>query len=537
MQALSSRWAPALVAAVVTGAFAIWNPPLRDLAAHTFRAEYFEQHGFAIWNNTWYGGHYLPAYSVLFPPLAALLTPVWVGAASAVASAHLFDGLVRARWGERARWAGLWFAALGAVALLANGWLVFALGAAFALGALRALQLGHMRLAIAAAVGAALSSPVAAVFLGLIAIFGGLVPGRGRRAVAVTLAVALPLGILGLLFPEGGEFPFWFSAYWPLALFCVLALLAIRGIDHDRDVRAVLAVYLALATLDWLIPSPFGGNITRLGALFGGPVLLALLLARAPQRVRAPVAVAALVMGLAWQVVSPFRQVTESLDDPSTARSYYEPVKAWLSAHGAQGDRIEIPQTFNHWEAAYVAPDFSIARGWLRQLDRERNRIFYDGREPTHARYRRWLHDNGIRWVAASDARLDYSAVDEDRLVRQDPPYLRLRARLAHWDVYEVIDSLGVLSPAGGGSFTIFGHDPNMLRPESFSLGDVLDRGRWVVRVRWSPYWHVQEGSACIGKAGDWTLVRVDEPGTVRVSMRFSAGAARRAALGQVRRC
>ncbi len=31
---LSSRWAPMLVAAVATSAFAIWNPPLRDLAAH-----------------------------------------------------------------------------------------------------------------------------------------------------------------------------------------------------------------------------------------------------------------------------------------------------------------------------------------------------------------------------------------------------------------------------------------------------------------------------------------------------------------------
>ena len=149
MQAASSRWTPAIVAAVTTGAFALWNPPLRDLAAHTFRTEYFEQHGFAIWNGTWYGGHYLPAYSLLFPPLAALLSPVWVGAASAVVSAHLFDGLVRMRWGERARWAGLWFAALGAVALLANGWLVFALGTAFALGSLRALhRRPHRRRAI-----------------------------------------------------------------------------------------------------------------------------------------------------------------------------------------------------------------------------------------------------------------------------------------------------------------------------------------------------------------------------------------------------
>ena len=118
-------------------------PPLRDLAAHTFRAEFFEDHGFAIWNNTWYGGHYMLSYSVLFPPLAALLSPVWAAAGAAVTSAWLFDRIVRARWGEAGAWAGLWFGVLGAVALLANGWLVFALGVAFGLGALRALQVGR----------------------------------------------------------------------------------------------------------------------------------------------------------------------------------------------------------------------------------------------------------------------------------------------------------------------------------------------------------------------------------------------------------
>jgi hypothetical protein len=350
--------------------------------------------------------------------------------------------------------------------------------------------------------------------------------------VALTLGAALPLAVLGLLFPEGGEFPFWFSAYWPLALFCVLALLALRGLDRDRDVQAVLAVYLALATLDWLIPSPFGGNITRLGALFGGPVLLALLLARAPRRVLTSVAVAALFMGLAWQVVSPFRQVTESLDDPSTARSYYEPLKAWLAAHGAENDRIEIPQTFSHWEAAYVAPDFSIARGWLRQLDRERNKIFYDGREPTHARYRRWLDDNGIRWVAASDARLDYSAVDENRLIAERPTYLHLRGRLAHWDMYEVVGVRpGLVSTGGRGHAVV-----TDLQPESFTLA-VVRPGRYQVTVRPSPYWHVEQGSACIGGDGDRVVVRAGQAGYVRITMRFSAGAALRAAIGRDRRC
>ena len=521
MWLLSSRWAPALVAGVLTAAFALWNPPLRDLAAHTFRAEYFEQHGFAIWNNTWYGGHYLPAYSVLFPPLAALLSPVWVGAASAVASAHLFDALVRDRWGEPARWAGLWFAALGTLALLANGWLVFALGAAFALASLRALQLGRAGVAVLLATGSALSSPVAAVFLALVAVVA-----LRRRGLAIGGAALATLAVLGLLFPEGGEFPFWFSAWWPLAVFCTLALLATRA-SGEREVRAVVAVYLGLATAAWLVSTPVGGNMTRLGALFGGPVLLAVLLARAPQRLRAPVAVAALAAGLAWQVVSPVRQVTESLGDPATERSFYEPLKAWLASRGAEHDRIEIPHTFNHWEAAYVAPDFALARGWLRQLDRERNGIFYDGREPTHARYRQWLHDNGIRWVAASDARLDYSAVDEDRLVRERPPYLRLRARLAHWEVYEVVGSSGLVN--GPARLAALG-------PESFTLA--FDRaGPALVRVRYTPYWQVAAGTACVGAAGDWTLVRARRPGNVRISTSFSADAAWRAAAGNPRRC
>jgi hypothetical protein len=518
----SSRWAPALLAAVVTGAFALWNPPLRDLAAHTFRAEYFEQHGFAIWNGTWYGGHYLPAYSVLFPPLAALLAPVWVGAAAAVASAHLFDGLVRTRWGEQARWAGLWFAALGAVALLANGWLVFALGTAFALGSLRALQAGHNGLAVVLAVGAALSSPVAAFFLALV-----VVVATGRRGLAIAVAALVPLAVLGLLFPEGGEFPFWFSAWWPLALFCGLALLATRGIGAERDVRIVIAAYLVLATLAAVAPNPLGGNMTRLGSLFGGPVLLALVLARAPQRLRAPVLMAALLVGLAWQVVTPLRQTSESLGDPSTERSYYEPVKAWLAARGAERDRIEIPHTFSHWETAYMSPDFALARGWLRQLDVERNNLFYDGRELSHARYRRWLYENGIRWVAASDARLDYSAADEDRLVRAQPPYLRLRGRLEHWDLYEVAGTPGLVR--GGARLTA-------LEPESFTL-DVVQAGSFEVKVRSSPYWRVERGTACVGEAGDWTRVRADRPGTVKVSMRFSAPAAARAALKRERQC
>jgi len=528
MPSAPPRWAAPLAAAIACSAFALWNPPLRDLAAHTFRADFFEDYGFALWNNTWYGGHYLLSYSVLFPPLAALLSPVWAAGGAAVASAWLFDRIARTRWGDAGAWAGLWFGLIGAVALLANGWLVFALGLAFGLGALRALQLGRGTVALALAVLSALASPVAAAFLALVCAVGALYPARRAALLGTVAAALIPLSVLGLLFPESGEFPFWFSAWWPLALFCGLALAATRGFAEDRDVRVAVAAYLALATLFAVLPNPLGGNMTRLGSLFGGPVLLAILLARRPARL-GPVAVAALVVGLAWQVVTPVRQTTESLGDPATERSYYEPLNAWLDARSAHRERIEIPQTFNHWETAYVSPRFSLARGWLRQLDLERNRIFYEG-EPTHASYRHWLLANGIRYVAASDARLDYSAQDEDRLVREEPPYLRLRGRLEHWRIYEVAGATPLLSGLGTGRASLAG-----LGPESFVLS-VERAGRFVVRVRHTPYWDGGEG-ACVGKAGDWTLVRAPAPGEVRVRIKVSAAAASRAVRGKARRC
>jgi hypothetical protein len=524
------RWAATLAAAVTCGAFAIWNPPVRDLAAHTFRAELFEDAGFAIWNNSWYGGHYLISYSVLFPPLAALLSPVWVAALSGIASAWLFDGLVRQRWGPYAGWAALWFGALSAVALLGNGWLVFALGVALALGALRALQRGRRAWALALGAATALASPVAAAFLALVGVGAALAGGgRGRWLWWLAAAALIPLAALGLLFPEAGEFPYWFSAFWPLPLFCALALVAMRGLATERDVRVVVVLYLLAAAFAWLVPNPLGGNLTRLGSLFGGPLLLAILLARRPARLRTPVALAALAVALGWQVVTPIPDTLQSLGDPATKRSYYRPVAAWLAAHGGERDRIEVPYTFNHWETAYLAPRFSLARGWLRQLDIERNELFYEG-ELTHARYRRWLAENAIRWVAASTARLDYSAQEEDDLIRARPSYLRLRATLRRWRIYEAIPSAPMVGSRGGGRARLIA-----LEPDSFAL-EVVRPGLFVVRVRHTPYWEADAG-ACAGKAGEWTLVRAPRAGRVTVRASLDAPSAWRVARGAAPKC
>ena len=251
MPAAPPRWAAPLAAAVACSAFALWNPPLRDLAAHTFRADFFEDHGFAIWNNSWYGGHYLLSYSVLFPPLAALLSPVWAAAAAAVASAWLFDRIVRERWGDAGGVGGAVVRRCSAPSRCSQtGGSCSRSASPSASARCGRCSAGRRAAAVALAVGAALASPVAAAFLALVCAVGALYSAR-RAALLTTVAAALvPLAVLGLLFPESGQFPFWFSAWWPLALFCVLALVGhARRRERTATCARVLVAYLALATL------------------------------------------------------------------------------------------------------------------------------------------------------------------------------------------------------------------------------------------------------------------------------------------------
>jgi hypothetical protein len=239
---------------------------------------------------------------------------------------------------------------------------------------------------------------------------------------------------------------------------------------------------------------------------------------------------AALTLALGWQVVTPIPDTFQSLGDPSTAKAYYLPLERWLSAQGAERERIEVPYTFNHWETAYLAPEFPLARGWLRQADVDRNRLFYDGRLSTD-QYRRWLYENGVRWVALPDARLDYSAQQEAAIVRSAPSYLQLRAVTGHWRIYAVRDAGPMLQPGGGASGRLA-----YLGPESFTL-QVTRPGDFVVRIRATPYWRLATGGGCLGQAGDWTLVRAAQPGLFRITTRFSPARAWLAATGSAGKC
>ncbi len=495
---------------MIAAAYVIIAPRSEDLAAHMLRSKLFATDGFGLWNNWWYGGHHVLGYSVLFPPLAALLTPQLVAAISVPVSAALFESLVHRRFGEEAWLGALWFA-IGASTNLFTGRLTFALGLAFALGVALALQREHPGLAAALAALTALASPVDALFAALAgaaqAIGAYTTQRRIRPAlpgIGVVVAAAVPVLALAVAFPEGGTEPFAFSALWPIVLISLLFVLVIPRREAALRTGAVLYALGCLAA--YAIGSPVGSNATRLGPLIAGP-LVALLWWR--RRTLALLAVVPVLLYLQWQ--APVRDIRTANDNREVTFAYFQPMMTYLSRQSGPPFRVEIPFTLFHWEAYEVAPEFPLARGWERQLDTKYNGLFYDGKL-TPARYDAWLHQLAVRYVAVADAELDYSAKQEVALIDRGLPFLRLVYRTPHWRVYAVQHA----TPIASGSATLTALGPNSLQLQAQTTGTTE------LRVRWSPYWAITRGSGCVAPSGGFMQLTLTRPGPVRVAMRFA---------------
>jgi hypothetical protein len=522
------------VAAVLAGVWLIVAPRTPDLAAQAYRVSLFEHAGLALWDLRWYGGHALPGYSLLVPPLAALIGLREVAVLAVLASALLFERLLATAYGPGRIW-GVMFFALAAAADIWIGRVTFAVGVTFALAA--ALAFAHRRLWAAAllALACAAASPVAALLLALAALVWALEQGSPRSlAVLVAPAAALVLA-LALLFAEGGWEPFPLRSFAATAVVGAAFLAALP--PGARVLRVGGGLYLLACALFLAVHTPVGSNIARFGVLLAGPLLLCAWLGEARDaglglgaqrdasgqtaRPRLPPrALVALGLMAVWVVWGPVREVHAVAGSPATRASYYAPVARFLQGVPDAPVRVEVPLTRSHWEAALLAPHVALARGWEKQLEERDDRaLLQPGLTP--AAYRAWLHEQAVSYVALPDVPLDPSSAREGRLIRAGLPYLRLVFDSAHWRVYRVLAAtpLAAAVAGAGGRLVALGTDSFRVRAPG--------PGAVVVRVRWTRYWQVRGAAACVRRApGGWTLVSFAGGGEATVAARFSLGAA-----------
>jgi hypothetical protein len=508
---LLARLAPTLVAAAFAGAYVIISPPSLDLAVHLFRAQLFRVEGFGIWNNWWYAGHDTVGYSVLFPAVSAWLTPQLAAAIAATGSAALFESMAHRHFGRDA-WLGAVVFGAATATNLYTGRLAFAFGALPGLAAVVALDVRRSKIACALAFLSALCSPVAAAFAALAAsayaVSGYLRERRLRAALpgtAVVIASLVPVGLIAIAFPEGGNEPFGLATLLPILALTVFSLVAVP--KEMLTLRIGIAIYGLATVISYLVPSQLGSNIVRLATFVGAP--LAVLLWR-----RRPVTlliVALPFIYLAWQ--APVRDLSGAANDASVSAGYYRPLLQFLRRQTGPPFRTEIPFTRFHWEAYVVATQFPLARGWERQLDVEDNPIFYGG-HLTPGSYKNWLHANAVRFVAAPDTELDYSAHAEMALIDRGLPYLHLVMRSRDWRVYEVADA----TPIVQGPATLTKLGPDSLTMHSTHAGTIL------VHVHFTPYWALSGASGCVAPAGPYTRINARGAGTFRLVTSFSLG-------------
>jgi len=491
------RRSPGIIAAgaiaVVFAVAYLLAPPMgRDFSAQLAHAELAKLHWPALLDLRWYGGFDPLGYSVLSPPVMALLGVPLTTALAYVATVVLFAAVLK-NAGVVRPVAG---AIIGAVSLTGNLVVTrttFALGLALGLGALLALMSGRLRVSSGLAVLAPLASPVAGLFLG---VAGGALFLSGRRRAGVTLAVSamVPTIAVGVAFGNGGYQTFGAKQ----ALISLLVCLGVAGLCWRSPVvrwGGLLSAVLVAAA--YLLPTPVGTTATRLPELFAAPIVVAV----------ATVPLVAIIAATASAVLLlPPVSITELRErgDPALSAEFYTPLLHQLAARRVAGP-IEVVPTRRRGEAAFVAPVVPIAKGWSRQADTGRNAIFYNQTVNADT-YRRWLDDNAISYVAISQGPYDWSAPDEVTLVRDGLPYLQKVWSNQNWSLYAVANPRPVIAPPG-----------RVVARDAVSLTVSLpDPGEYVVRVRWSRYLTASNG--CMRPTEDgWSMIVVEHPGTTKI--------------------
>lgn len=496
---------PLVATAVVVPLYVLWATVLAtgggDLAAQLAWAGFMERHPTSAYNLSWYGGTHTANYSLLTPPLMAVLGVRTVSVAAGLAGTWVLARLF-VRTGVRRP---VWPAVLGALAIwcnVASGRTTFALGVAIGLVAL--LYVRRPTVAVVCAALATMASPVAGLFL-LVAGAAYLLDRRWVRAASLVLPPFLVVAGVTLLFPFQGEQP---MAAGKLTMpLIVSAAMAIAAPREWRVVRYGAGVYGVGVVLTYLIASPIGTNVERLVGLAGPPVLLAAALAGGLARLQRALLAAALVMNAYWLVDKTEDDLVVSNDVPAWA-SDTDGVVRELARLGADRTRVEVVPARNHREATALAPHINMARGWNRQLDVERGRLFYDG-SLTPTTYRQWLDRWAVGFVVLHHGKPDGPAEAEAAIVRAGPGWLERVWQDDGWTVYRVRDAVPLATPP---ATVVRGSDAELVvrMPAAGSV---------TVRVAYSPW--LRARGACLSQDGEWTRLTVPRAGEYRLDSAY----------------
>lgn len=489
--------------------YLLFDPPSQDFATGHFRAE-LASRGVYLWNNLWFGGHPLPGYGVVAPLLGAVFGVVPVAVVSVLGATWCFI-LVVERWSITNPAlpdpvVGVVLFACGCGINLFGGRFNFLPAVMFGVMAVAALQRERIWLLAVCAALCGLSSPLGAMSLVIIMVAAWFARAAPRKLLVVaTVAAIVPIGTLIVVFPEDGWFPFTFGTLVLLTIAVVGAGWCGRAVPL---VRWFVIVYGVVIVGAFMVQSPLGGNVVRLGWLVAGPA--AVLTLTSHRRTMVPVIVATSLIWNGAYIAMAFRPA-----DRTAHASYYDSLVDYLDTL-PQPRRIEVvpTQTFAQADTLALRID-GIARGWETQLDREMNPEFYTGRLDADT-YHRWLLDHAVSIVALPLGKLRPVSRDEAAVIRSRPTYLREVMANDDWQVYAVVDATPLVD---NGAIVVD------VKPDELTV-DATRTGSTTVKFRFTPLYRVAEGAACIEPTSDgWIRVVVERPGRVRLAISLSIDA------------
>ncbi|WP_251050506.1 hypothetical protein [Streptomyces sp. ISL-86] len=234
-----------------------------------------------------------------------------------------------------------------------------------------------------------------------------------------------------------------------------------------------------------------------------------------------------LALAVAWVGGSTAAHLRDTVEVPAWAAETDGVVGA-LKRMGADRSRVEVVMARSHREAAVLAPHVNLARGWNRQADVVRGRLFYErsggnggpAGALTPGAYRRWLDQWAVGFVVLHNGPLDGAWEREYMLVARGPGYLEPVWQDENWRIYRVKDPVPMVDPPAS--------------VVSSNSAEVVVRmpepGTVTLRIAYSPWLRADAGCLDPEHDGGLTRLTASRPGDITIGSGYRYGR-------QVRRC